>query len=358
MIVKRAMEFIGSHTLPQVWNMAKYKVWGKRKGVILRYDPIRLLLPITFRCNMKCGFCLLHLRDDPAFSDTIFRETDFRDMSFDDFKWIVKKFKHAPFLTISGGEPFFNDNIFDMIEYGHHRKMHISVFTNGTLLRKRMDEITHSHINYLAMSLDAYDSKGYKEMRGGSKKVFDRIIEDIAELVERRNKLKKEFKLLLCYICTKANYRGIPSMIRLAESVGVDKLVFRNLCPSGMPDFTEDQCLYYDDPNVRGFIRGVDLPESRLMVKLPELYRRVVVERRCELPFTTITIYGNGDVTPCCHVYPRREYGNVFRDENVWNNEAFQKMRRILIDRSLPLPDLCKTCHEMGTPTDNSGYAS
>jgi radical SAM protein with 4Fe4S-binding SPASM domain len=197
------------------------------------------------------------------------------------------------------------------------------------------------------ISLDAYDSKGYKAMRGGSKKVFDKVLENINMLVEKRDRFNKKLKIRLGYVCTKENYRGIPSMVQLAEDLNVDQLFCDNLVPYGIPGFLEDQCLYEDDLDVIETIECIESPNRNLEVWMPALISRQITKRQCREPFMILKIDGNGNIGPCSRFLTRKESGNIFMERKVWNNKEFQRMRTTMIDESLQLPKLCQTCDRM-----------
>jgi MoaA/NifB/PqqE/SkfB family radical SAM enzyme len=271
-------------------------------------------------------------------------------MSISTFVKIIDKLKGAISLELSGGEPFLNKDIFDMIKYAHSKKMHVSVSTNGTILYNKIDQIIYSWLSTLNISLDAVDSSDYKSMHGAPKSVFYTVLENITALAEKKKRLNHHLKLKISHVCTKRNYKRIPDMVRLAEELDVDELLFHNLIPFGLPGFSKDQSLYDDDSEVVEVIESVEQPSSKLRVVMPRLHRRVISERLCRMPFTTMPMNGDGYVSTCCQITPQREYGNILHNENVWNNFHYQGMRKILIDNSELLPDICKTCPLMSRP--------
>ncbi len=340
--LKRTIQFVRSRSLHQTWHQIKCRLY-KFDNPYMSWGPKRLFLFITSKCNMKCNFCPYHspLRQaDPL---------EFEDMSLETFRWILDRFKQAVFLDLTGaGEPFLHKDIFDMIKYGHKRKMSVIIATNGTIIGGMLERIVNSPLSLLNISLDACSSAEYERMRSGSRHVFHTVLKNFAHLVEKRNKLKGKLKLRVSFVCTKTNYRSIPDKVELAEDLGADLAMFDNLIPFGLPDFLNDQCLYAEDTDVMEVIKSIERPKSNLTVYMPKLYKRRITERKCEMPFTQLTVDSEGNVSTCCIVAPNRRYGNVFQDENVWNNPAYLRMRKTLIDESLPLPDFCKTCYGLG----------
>lgn len=333
------------HSRFQLWNSLKYVLslsLSKRKEY-LNYYPISLTIYVTDRCTLKCNMCIHH---SPNMPKNFQYYHDPCDMSFDTFKKIIDKFKYANNLDLIGvGEPFLNDDIFDMIKEGNMHKMRVSSVTNGTILHDKIEDIIKSPLDSLSISLDAHNANAYYKMRGGSKKTFDTVLENINTLVEKRNKNKCKLELRLSYICTKTNYKYMPDMVKLADDLGVDALDFQNLIPNPMQGFTEDQCLYEDDHDVIDVIQSVDKPKSELVVYMPKLLQRTVTDRLCESYFRNIYIDGKGNVCGCGRVEtPNQEYGNVFKEKDVWNNNYFRQMRMIYLNNSIALPDRCRTC--------------
>ena len=143
----------------------------------------------------------------------------------------------------------------------------------------------------------------------------------------------------------------MPDIVNLADELGVDWLQFHNILPIDIPGFTKDRCLYEDDHDVVEVISTVATPRSRLKVILPVLLQTAITERACSGYFRSIRVDSRGSVTSCPAVIQASEkYGNVFRDKDVWNNEHFINMRRMFMDKSIPLLECCKTC------TSNSPY--
>lgn len=340
---KKTISFFSNHSMVQIWNTAKYEIGKFRRfnSPYLKYDPTYLVLFITIRCNLSCSMCAFQ---SPGWSRSILESSD---MPLDIFNHIIDRFSRATRLELTGGEPFLHRDIFEMIDYAHERRMEVKIPTNGIVIHNMLDKLVHSPLSRLNISLNACNSDEFFEVHGGSKQRYTMLLEDISKLVKKRNRYNKNLKVSISYICTKANYKSIPKMVQLAENLGVDEVDFHNLIPFDIPGFSSVHCLFDDDFEVIEVIRSVSSPKSNLGVVMPRLYKRKYVDRRCDIPFRILTIYPDGSISPCCLTPPRKRYGNVFTDKDVWNNSTFQKQREVLINSSLPLPDFCKTCPGM-----------
>lgn len=343
------LSHIPPHTLPQMWNIS-IKYMFSRKKEYLKYSPIKLGLYVSDRCTLRCNICVNHAPNRPL--NYRYSHQPCEDLSFDNFKKILGKFRSSIKLSLAGvGEPFLNKNIFDMIKYGSACKMKVSTITNGTILHDKIGHIIQSPLSSIDLSLDAHNASAYNKMRGGSKQTFNNVLENITKLVENRNKSNSRLKVGLTYVCTRSNYKYIPDMVKLADEMNADELSFQNLIPSPMRGFTENQCLYEDNIDVYEVISSVDEPKSNLIVYMPIPLQRTVTERLCKSHFNSIFVDAKGNVSGCGRVMaPNKEYGNVYKDKNIWNNSHFRRMRRMFLNKSTPLLDCCKTC------VNNSNY--
>jgi MoaA/NifB/PqqE/SkfB family radical SAM enzyme len=342
-LAKKAIYFFNNYSMPQISNIAKYEIKKIRKfnSPYLTYDPPCLVLFITTRCNLSCSMCAFR---SPMWSKSIL-EID--DMTMSIFKQIIDRFRRAIRLELTGGEPFLHRNIFEMIDYAHERSMEVKISTNGIVIHDMLDKVTHSTISVLNISLNACNNDEFFQVHGGSRQTYTALLQDISKLVKKRNRYNKNLRITISYVCTKENYKSIPKMVQLAEALEVDEVDFRNLIPYGIPSFLPNQCLYDDDFEVIDVIKSISRFKSNLEVVMPRLYKREHLVKKCNVPFRILTIYPKGDVSPCCLTPPQKGYGNAFIDTDVWNNSAFKRKRKLLIERSLPLSDFCKTCPGM-----------
>lgn len=339
MPVGKYITFVKNHTLSQIWNYLKYSIHPSNMSY-LRYEPINLEMFITSNCNNHCNFCPQHAPSVPKNTFT------FNDMTIDVFRKIVDRFKAAIFVNFSGGEPFLNKDIFKMIAYAHLMKMKISTSTNGYIIKDKIGQIMGVPLSTLNISLNADNPIEYARMNGVPKTNFNIVLDTITELTEQRKKRNSRIKLTISFVCTKDNYKTIPNMIHLAEDLNLDEIYFHNLIPFNLPGFSRDQSLYEDDSEVLEMIKSIE--STTIVVSIPRLYRKIQVKRLCRAPFKTLPVTGEGHVSVCCQIISSQiQHGNVLQNNDVWNNTHFQNMRKILINKSDPLPALCKTCPVM-----------
>ena len=73
----------------------------------------------------------------------------------------------SPILVLSGGEPLFRSDIFQLARYGTDKGLRVALATNGTLVTKQVaQKIVDSGVKRVAISLDGSDAATHDTFRG------------------------------------------------------------------------------------------------------------------------------------------------------------------------------------------------
>jgi MoaA/NifB/PqqE/SkfB family radical SAM enzyme len=123
----------------------KRKAWQEREGY---YPPSTVVISLTMKCNLSCYGCYagdyekgLELTNDEV--DSIL--TQMKEMG-------------VYFAVISGGEPFFKKDLFDI--FRKHSDMAFLVFTHGGLIDEQVVEQLKEVGNVMpAFSLEGYEAQ-------------------------------------------------------------------------------------------------------------------------------------------------------------------------------------------------------
>lgn len=124
--------------------------------------PILAQWDITEGCNFTCSFCLTNSGK---------RAKD--ELCFDEAKIIVDRLYDdgVLFLRVLGGEPFFRNDIINVLHYAAQKGMMISFSTNASLINhetaKSLKAIEES-FNYFQISLYGVDSESYEKCTNNS----------------------------------------------------------------------------------------------------------------------------------------------------------------------------------------------
>jgi MoaA/NifB/PqqE/SkfB family radical SAM enzyme len=156
----------------------KRKLFSEKEGGF--YPPGLLVISPSMKCNLNCFGC---------YAGKYSKE---EDLPFEVIDRILNEAKEMGiyFIVVSGGEPFFRKDIFDIFE--KHNDMSFHVFTHGGLLdEKRVSRLAELGNVLPAISVEGFE-KETDERRG--KGHYDKVV--------RAMHLLKEAGVLFAYSAT------------------------------------------------------------------------------------------------------------------------------------------------------------
>jgi MoaA/NifB/PqqE/SkfB family radical SAM enzyme len=171
--------------------------------------PLNGTLELTFRCNMKCGFC--YCRTSQGASGQ-------QELSTQELRRIIDEIAEAGCLALllTGGEPILRSDFREIYAYIRKQGIFVTLFTNGTCLSEDVADV-----------LGAYPPKKVEiTLYGATEPTHDKVtgvpgsyrqcLRAIRLLVERR--LPFELKSTVSL----DNYHEIPMMMQFARQCGVE----------------------------------------------------------------------------------------------------------------------------------------
>jgi AdoMet-dependent heme synthase len=183
-------------------------------------SPLRLVFwETTKACNLTCRHC----RAVPQ--RTLGPDELTTAQAFDLIDAIAKVSK--PVMVLSGGEPLFRPDIFDIAEYGVQSGFRMALATNGTLVDRQVAaRIADAGISRVAVSLDgaAADTHDrFRNMPGSHARALHgiRLLRDEGVSVQINSTIARH------------NVTELPQMLDLALSLGADALHLFMLVPVG-----------------------------------------------------------------------------------------------------------------------------
>jgi heme b synthase len=121
--------------------------------------PRLIFWELTKKCNLKCAHCRAEAEDN-SFEG---------ELKLDEIKAIIDNISsnYSPILVLTGGEPLYRDDIFDIAKYATDRTLRTALATNGTLIDDNVaDRIKESKIARVSISIDGIDAKSHDSFRG------------------------------------------------------------------------------------------------------------------------------------------------------------------------------------------------
>jgi radical SAM protein with 4Fe4S-binding SPASM domain len=231
--------------------------------------PRLIFWELTKGCNLRCIHCRA--------SATELSSPD--DLSTESAKAIIDQIAEvsSPILVLSGGEPLFRKDIFELAQYGTNKGLRVALATNGTLVTKEVArKIATSGVKRIAISLDGADAPTHDTFRG-IPGAFD------AALTGFRNLKELGLSVQINTTIARHNAHQLPNVLELARSIGADALHTFLLVPVGCgvdiaaeqmvpPEEYEKMLNWFYDRSLEG---GIELKAT-----CAPHYFRVVRQRR------------------------------------------------------------------------------
>ena len=199
------------HSNPQLSNSATASM-SKNKPRLIFWE-------LTKGCNLRCVHCRATATELSAPSDLS------TEAACDIIDQIVTV--SNPILVLSGGEPLFRSDIFQLARYGTDKGLRVALATNGTLVTKHVARmIVDSGVQRVAISVDGADALTHDSFRGipGS---FD------AAIAGFRNLKNLGMSVQINTTIARHNAHQLPAVLDLARSIGADALHTFLLVPVG-----------------------------------------------------------------------------------------------------------------------------
>jgi len=183
-------------------------------------DRLRLIFwELTKRCNLKCKHCRAEAEDLVVENE----------ISTDQVKKVIDNVASfsEPILILTGGEPLYRSDIFEIGEYAKKKKLKVALATNGTLIdRDKAKMIKLSGFDRVSISIDGKDAESHDSFRG--------IPDSFNDALKGAGYLKEagvdfQFNTTI----TKRNIDEIDDILRMAEDVNAMALHIFMLVPVG-----------------------------------------------------------------------------------------------------------------------------
>ena len=331
-------------------------------------------LDISQACNQLCIFCdkrieFLKTRGRPKF------------WSVEDIKRIKNIIGFYPRVTFAGecGEPLLNPEIVEILREvkSVNKNIEVQVLSNGLTLTPELFEKVKHYVDVFRFSLNAATEETHNRIALNSD--FRMVLDNLRYV---RDHKPASMKTVISFIGMKMNIHELPSVVLMAEELGVYKVILQNLSETG-----------YDAVRGQSLVRYPDLLrkywcEAQNTIKAEGL--RVYLEtcsgyldilcgkdrasfeevdangrfkekkdfvpkkgetRNCPAPFFSTFVRFNGDIDPCPSrsLYNRKsDFGNIFTiGIPPIVSKKFGKLRKAILDGRLP--DYCKYCNMMST---------
>jgi len=303
---------------PQIYNASKYFI---NKYIFhdnkLSYGPLSVIIFANKTCNLDCWFCYFKSELNSPNSEEF-------NLTLEKLDKILRHrlIRDSLRIGLTGGEPFLNNQIFDIMARIKKDGHILSVVTNGTLFHKFPERINQSQIDLLSISV--YDD------------TIDKLRENVPLIDERI------FKKFHCVVTSDALER-IERTIALALELRVQGVMLHNYFPEANTDL--NKCVFDDNADyIESKKYLIHKYGNKIAIEWFAPLPRKVGAKKCRMPFYHLQIDSDGNMGPCCFTFCEPKYGNIFKVADPWNREFYINFRSKLISHGGP-PTICKYCY-------------
>ncbi len=192
------------------------------------YKPRLVFWEVTKGCNLRCVHCRA--------TATELRSP--RDLPTERALGVITQIADfaSPILVLSGGEPLYRADIFQLARFATDKGLRVALATNGTLVTKDVaQKIVESGVRRVSISLDGSDSDTHDTFRG-IPGAFEAAVYGL------RNLKKLGMPVQINMTIARHNAKQLPAVLELARKLGADALHTFLLVPVGCGvDIAADQ---------------------------------------------------------------------------------------------------------------------
>lgn len=294
-------------------------------------SPICITWEVTSKCNLNCQHCLSASMDLSA-----------RDLSFAEAKALIDHLVEIDvfYINMGGGEPFFREDILDVLNYTDQKNMPVQLSTNGTLVTEEI-AVFLSKIREISIqvSLDGSYPQINDRIRG--KGSFAGAVRAIELLISRG------IETSINFVVTNVNFHDLEDCYQLSRRYGAAFRVSR-LRPSGLARSVYENYHLTTEQNKQlyGWLKNhPDVSTGDSFFFLSALGKPFARQNTCGAALMTCSIAPNGDVYPCAFLMDEQKAGNVRQQSlrEIWvHSELFQRLR----EREL---EECQSCEHISS---------
>lgn len=166
-------------------------------------------ISLTSRCNYKCIFCHNEGGDKTKQSQKTITKNDIRIIAQAASSLGIQR------ITLTGGEPFLNSEIFDILEEINQAdpKIKVSVTTNGILINEYELVKLAKYVSKISLNFQSADSTVFKQMTGVSQ------LDKVKTFIELA--LAVKINICLNFVYTRNNKATLDNVILYAINKGI-----------------------------------------------------------------------------------------------------------------------------------------
>ena len=315
-----------------------------------RVAPITMDMALTQKCSYACTFCYAGLQQNPSAPVPWYVYEKFLDDCVE--------IGHKPgegvkaISLVSDGESTENPDFYQFIKKAKANGIDIASGTNGLkLTKKEMPELVDS-LTYLRFNFDAADRQAYAQVMGTIENNYDKVIENIREVVRLKKERKSDVTIGLQMVLLPEYADQVIPLALLGKDLGVDYTVIKHCSDDENGRLGVDYDWYKSEvaEELLKTAEALSTPEHSVQAKWSKI--RTGRERKYSKCFGTpllLQMSGTGIVAPCGSFfhkkYDRYHIGDIKEDrfKDIWASDAYMEVLSYLASENFDPRKQCAT---------------
>jgi MoaA/NifB/PqqE/SkfB family radical SAM enzyme len=318
------------------WHQERVEAWERGE----RIAPVTIDMALTRACNYGCHFCYAMLQENDR---SVINQPIIYDFLEDCAEIGVKGIS-----LVSDGESTISPVFVDTVTRGSELGLSMATGTNGFVLTRRRLEEVLPHLTYLRINISAGEKERYAEIMGVKEKWFDRVCQNIADMVEikRRDNLKVTIGLQMV-LMPEYSDQVLP-LARLGKKLRPDYLIIKHCSDDEDGTLGVDYSGYEKIYDTLRQAESLSDDEYKVVVKWSKI--KANGERsyqRCYGAPFMLQMSGSGLVAPCGMLFNERykkfHIGNICetRFKDMWASDRYWEVMNYLASPKFNAQKMC-----------------
>lgn len=262
-----------------------------------------VMFELTYNCSEKCIHCynIGATRNDSEISS---RDVG-NNLSLEEYKRIIDEFYDEGLykVCLTGGDPFVNPFIWDIIDYLYQKDIAFDIYTNGLILEGKVDRLLKYYPRLISISLYSNEAEVHDyitRVKGSWNKTM-KVIDELT---------KKMMPLTLKCCVMRPNLKTYRGVAQIGRDYGIPVQFELNITDSLEGDKCASRHLRLTEEQLEVVL--CDLETPMYVGKEVDNYgaiKRNLEQNGCSAGLDTFNITPDGKLIPCCAFH--LELGNL-----------------------------------------------
>jgi|TARA_B110000483_G_scaffold114187_1_gene138581 MoaA/NifB/PqqE/SkfB family radical SAM enzyme len=335
------------------WHLDRVEKWQKGE----RIAPITIDMALTRACNYSCGFCYAMFQEND-------RKVITKKVIFD-FLEDCAEIGVKGISFVSDGESTISPVFTDACKYGHELGLSMAVGTNAFVLTKNKLEEVLPYLTYLRINFSAGEKKRYAEIMGVKDNSFDRVCQNIKDMVELKKKNDLKVTIGMQMVLMPEDADQIIPYAQLGKDLRPDYAIIKHCSDNEDGGLGVDYDAYEKLYPLLKQAEKLSDDEYKCVIKWSKIEDKGSNNRsyqRCYGAPFMLQMSGSGLVAPCGGLfnekYKKFHIGNICdtRFKDIWSSDRYWEVMNYLSSPKFNAQKMCATLclqHNVNETLDN-----